>query len=482
MVANWEDTTVAECAANVPYSTQIGPFGSKIKAEIYKDRGVPVLRGINVNGGRFHDDDFVFVSEEYADAELRKFEARANDVVLVHKGSLGHIGIIPENSRYKRYIMGNSMMKVQCDPERVLPLYLYYWLSSSEGRDYLLSRVSQVGVPQIQRPLSTLREARFHRPPIEEQALIVERLDALDTKIELNHRMNQTVEAMAQAIFKSWFVDFDPVKAKVAAAAAGRSPADIECAAMAAISGKLESELDSLSEPQRQSLAQVAACFPDSLSGSQLGEIPNGWEVSTIGEETETVGGATPSTKAESYWKEGQHHWVTPKDFSSLQERVLLGSRRRITDRGLSKISSGLLPIGTVLMSSRAPVGYLAIAKIETAINQGFIAMKCSGRLPSEYVLHWAGSAMKEIQQAATGSTFAEISKRTFRPFPVLVPQSSVLGAFVTQASPIYEQITANVIESRTLAELRDVVLPRLLSGELGSSGVQYGAKETESE
>ena len=118
-------------------------------------------------------------------------------------------------------------------------------------------------------------------------------------------------------------------------------------------------------------------------------------------------------------------------------------------------------------MSSRAPVGYLALTQIETAINQGFIAMKCNGRLPPRYVLQWTNSNIDLIRQMASGSTFAEISKKTFRPFPILVPPVELLEVFENHAYPIYKRIAANAQQSETLGRLRDTLLPRLLSGEI---------------
>ena len=247
---NWPIRTIAECASADPYSTQIGPFGEKIRAENYTARGAPVLRGTNVNPeGRFHDDDFVFIDPRLAESEFNKFVCEADDVILCHKGTLGKIGIIPKQSRYKKYIMGNSMMKVRCDPTKLNPLYLYYWLSSRDGQHYLFSRVSQVGVPQIQRPLSSLREARLPVPPLHEQKAIASMLGALDDNIELNRRMNATLEAMARALFQSWFVDFDPVRAKLD----GRQPAGLD--------------------------PVTAALFPNEFEDSELGHIPKGWEV-----------------------------------------------------------------------------------------------------------------------------------------------------------------------------------------------------------
>jgi type I restriction enzyme S subunit len=196
--------------------------------------------------------------------------------------------------------------------------------------------------------------------------------------------MNETLEATARALFESWFVDFDPVRAK----AAGREPC------------------------LPKYLSDV---FPDSFDDSELGEIPKGWEVKSVGDLADVVGGTTPSTKQPEYWDGGTHAWATPKDLSGLSVPVLLETERRITDAGLSQIGSGLLPMGTVLLSSRAPIGYLAIAEIPVAINQGFIAMTPKAGISNLFLLLWARVAHKEIVSRANGSTFLEISKSNFR-------------------------------------------------------------------
>src|SRR6267378_2195238 len=135
MENNWPIKSIAECSSSEPYSTQIGPFGKALMAHEYTISGVPVLRGVNVNNGRFHDDDFVFISEEKAN-QLEKFEAYPKDVLLVHKGTLGPIGLMPSKGRYRRYILGNSMMRVRCDQTKLLPKPLYYGLSSPGGQHY----------------------------------------------------------------------------------------------------------------------------------------------------------------------------------------------------------------------------------------------------------------------------------------------------------------------------------------------------------
>jgi type I restriction enzyme, S subunit len=426
MAGDWPILTVAECASSEPYSTQIGPFGDKIRAENYTPTGAPVLRGTNVNSdGRFYDDDFVFIESDLAEAEFGKFICEADDVILCHKGTLGKIGIIPRKSRFKKYIMGNSMMKVRCDRSKLEPLYLYYWLCSQDGQDYIFSRVSQVGVPQIHRPLTTLREASFPVPPLAEQKAIAAVLGALDDKIELNRRMNATLESMARALFQSWFVDFDPVRAKLD----GRKPTGLDEA--------------------------TAALFPSNFRQSSQGFIPNGWTVEPIGEVVGCIGGSTPSTSDAEFWVNGSHPWATPKDLSALDAPVLVDTSRKITAAGISAISSGVLPAGTLLLSSRAPIGYLAITAIPVAIDQGVPA------------LNWCRANMPAIEARATGTTFAEISKQNFRPLPIVLPSRQLMGAFTKLVAPFYEQIASNVRQSRTLAALRDSLLPKLLSGEL---------------
>jgi type I restriction enzyme, S subunit len=273
-------------------------------------------------------------------------------------------------------------------------------------------------------------------PPIDEQRAIAHILGTLDDKIELNRRMNETLEAMARSLFKSWFVDFDPVRAK----AEGRD----------------------LGLPK--SLADV---FPARLVDSELGEIPEGWRVKPIGDLADVVGGTTPSTKDQSYWEGGMHAWATPKDLSGISVPVLLDTERLITDAGLSQVGSGLLPKGTVLLSSRAPIGYLAVAELPVAINQGFIAMVAKAGTSNLFLLLWASVAHEEIVSRANGSTFLEISKSNFRPIPVVAPSAHVMQAFENLARPLYKRIVQGVRESRALAALRDALLPRLISGDL---------------
>ncbi len=428
MAGKWPVRTIAECASAEPYSTQIGPFGKALMAEEYAESGVPVLRGVNVNRGRFHDDDFVFVDETTAD-RLRKFESFPGDVLLVHKGTLGEIGLMPRRRRYPRYIMGNSMMRVRCDQQKLLPEYLYYWLSSRAGQHYLFSRVSQVGVPQIQTPLKTLREAALPVPPLPEQRAIAHVLGTLDDKIELNRRMNETLEAMAWALFKSWFVDFDPVRAK----AEGRD----------------------LGLPK-----PLADLFPARFVDSELGEIPEGWEVGVLGDVAEhprrgvrpdVIAPGTPYIALEhmpkrcialSEW--GIANGLESSKFEFRKGEILFGKLRSYFHKvGVAPVN-GVCSTDIVVVAPRTPHWF------------GFVL----GHVSSDEFVEYTNAG-------STGTKMPRTSWGEMSRYAVAVPPRAVAQAFTERLRPHAERIIAAIHESRTLAVLRDTLLPQLISGEL---------------
>jgi type I restriction enzyme S subunit len=284
--------------------------------------------------------------------------------------------------------------------------------------------------------LTELPDFPISVPSLDDQRAIGSILGALDDKIDLNRRMNETLESMTRAIFKSWFVDFDPVRAKVE----GRQPAGMD--------------------------AETAALFPVAFDSSGLANVPRGWGFRPVGDVVRVVGGSTPRTENAEYWS-GAIPFATPKDLSLLVSPVLLETERCITQAGLEQIGSGLLPSGTVLLSSRAPIGYLAIATMPVCVNQGFVAMICEGEIPNHYALLWAKQNMDEIVGRANGTTFLEISKANFRPIPMLVPNLRALERFEQTVKPAYAAIENNARQSVTLTQLRDSLLPKLLSGEL---------------
>lgn len=399
------------------------------------DFGIPLVTAKVVKSGRIETPNEFIATEDYEAWMTRGFP-QIGDVVLTTEAPLGEVAQI----KFLPVALAQRIVTLRGKRDLLDSSYLLYLMQSQEMQAKLLGRSSGTTVIGIKQ--SELRKIQVALPPIAEQRSIAHILSTLDDKIELNRKQNETLEAMARAFFKAWFVDFEPVRAKQ--------------------EGRWQ---------RGQSLpglpAQLYDLFPDRLVESEMGEIPNGWRHSTIGEEVTVCGGSTPSTKEPEFWDGGQHCWATPKDLSGLKFPVLLDTDRKITDAGLAKISSGLLPVGTVLLSSRAPIGYLAIAEVPTAINQGFIAMRCDGALPNVYVLQWCRESMDAIVGNANGSTFQEISKSNFRPLRIVVPNEPVLTSFTKFADSLYRQLAKNEDESRSLAQLRNTLLPKLISGEL---------------
>lgn len=400
-----------------------------------------------------------------------------DDIVMIRYGSQTAGKVV----RGKSGFIANNMFKVAIKVNFIDKNYLFHYLSSKTIYDFLRYTQSSSTMPAI--TFGMLKPILIRYPSLRSQNIIAKVANDISIKIELNRQINQTLEAMAQALFKSWFVDFDPVKAKLAAKAAGADDEGVTLAAMEALSGQNAEALRKLAhtEPERYAeLKATAELFPEALVESELGEIPAGWEVGQIGKQVKCMGGGTPPTKNTEFWEDGHIYWTTPKDLSGNSNKILLDTSRKITEAGLNKISSGLLPVNTVLMSSRAPVGYLALAKVPLAINQGYIAMICDQNLSSEYVIQWAEANMDEVKQRAEGTTFSEISKKNFREILVLVPSTQVIKSYSDLVKAYYDQITSLVQECNSLTELRDTLLPKLLSGEISVDDVELPNLDTQ--
>ena len=421
----------------------------------------PYIRVRDMKGKFIPTDELEYVPDHIF-PKIKNYIVNTNDVIVSIVGTIGLVSIITEK-------LNNASQTENCAKlsglDRIDAEYLYYFLISEIGQAEL--QKATVGAVQPKLPLYGLENVFIDWKTRTEREEIVKQLNSLDNKIQLNTQINQTLEQIAQALFKSWFVDFDPVRAKVQALSDGLTLEQSELAAMQAISGKTPEELTVLSQTQPEryaELVETAKAFPCEFGGDG---VPMGWNISIIGQEVETVGGATPSTKEEKFWNNGEIAWTTPKDLSSATSPVLLKTERKITESGLKKISSGLLSIGTVLLSSRAPVGYLSLAQIPVAINQGYIAIKCNKSLNNYYMLQWCKENLEEIKGRASGTTFLEISKTTFRQIPIIVPDGNILSLFEKQCSSIYQSITVNTKENIYLEKTRDLLLPRLLNGEI---------------
>jgi len=195
-------------------------------------------------------------------------------------------------------------------------------------------------------------------------------------------------------------------------------------------------------------------------------EAEESWEVGTIEDVISVKGGTTPSTSNPDFW-DGEIYWTSPRDLANNASIFLFNTERKITEKGLAQIGSGLLPIGTVLLSSRAPIGYLAITEIPLAINQGYIAIICDKSISNYFMFLWCKANMETIENAGNGSVFQEISKSSFKTLEFVKPPKDKLLKFDKTVEPIFQKIKSNQIQIRTLTQLRDALLPKLMSGEI---------------
>ena len=424
MRSEWFNTTVGDlCQAvfsgGTPTSTNSEYFGGTI----------PWLRTKEVNYTKIR------ATEEYiSQAGYESSSAKLvpiNSVIVAMYGNGDTAGRVAINKI--ELTTNQACCNLVIDAGRADYRFVYYFL---KGRYQELVDLKNGGAQQNLNS-RLIKAFPISVPSLTTQSRVADLLEEIDDRIALLRETTATLEAIAQALFKSWFVDFDPVRAKQQ----GLAPAGMDEA--------------------------TAALFPDSFEESALGLVPEGWAVQPVGDAVECVGGATPDTKEPSYWSPEAHAWTTPKDLSGLPAPVLLSTERRLSTKGLAKIGSGLLPVGTLLMSSRAPIGYLAVAQVPVAINQGYIAMPPGSLLPPLYMLFWCQQNMEGIKARANGSTFMEISKKAFRPMPAVLPSSPVIQAFLAIASPLFGRLVSNEQQAQTLATLRDTLLPRLISGQL---------------
>ncbi|KAA6124497.1 restriction endonuclease subunit S [Cupriavidus cauae] len=400
---------------------------------VWTDAGYIVIRNQNIKNGRLDLSSSSFTDAQHFEQRIRRAKPRGGDIIFTREAPMGQVCMIPKGLEC---CLGQRQVLLRPNPAVVDSRFLLYALQSPQVQHEIGwnegtgSTVSNVRIP-------VLESLNIPTPCLKVQKEIAAVLGAIDDRIDVLCETNITLEAIAQTVFKSWFIDFDPVRAKTE----GREPEGMD--------------------------AKMAELFPHTFANSALGAIPAGWRVSHVGQEINCVGGGTPSTQEGKYWEPAIHYWTTPKDLSRNTSPVLLSTERRLSDAGLAKVSSGLLPAGTLLMSSRAPIGYLAIAQIPLAVNQGYIAMLPDGNLPPQYLYFWCKENMDSIKQKANGSTFMEISKSIFRQIPLIVPPRGIVECFMELSGSVFDRITAGEKQRLSLQELRDSLLPRLISGEV---------------
>lgn len=410
----WQTMPLDAIKAPIPYAFVGGPFGSNLTTRDYVEEGVPVIRGSNLPADAlFSDADFVFVSEKKAD-ELRSNTAFPGDLIFTQRGTLGQVGVIPRDSRFQRYIISQSQMKLAVDPSLADPRFVYYFFRLPATAQKVINHALTSGVPHIN--LGILKDFTITLPAVDCQQRIADILSAYDDLIENNRRRMALLEEAARQLYREWFVRLR---------------------------------------------------FPGHKHTRITNGVPEGWERKRIGDVADCVGGGTPSTAVSSYWEDGDVPWITPTDVTRNNHFFLLDCEKKITAAGLQASSAKLVPPHAVLMTSRASVGFFGVAGREVCTNQGFISIVPHNPALWPYFLFYLSERVEEIRAMGSGSTYPEVSRGKFREFEMQLPKHSLASAFCDQTTEVLKQIRILKQQNQELRAARDLLLPRLMSGEI---------------
>ncbi len=420
-MGEWTNTTLGEIADG-PQGFVDGPFGSNLPASDYVEHGIPVIRGTNLSLGvtRFSAKDFAFVSLETAE-RLSRSEVLPGDIVFTKKGTIGQTGIVPEDSPYERYILSSNQMRLRVDKSRANPLFVYYYVSQKESVDKVIRDSTITGVPKTN--LTYFREFPVRLPVRQEQDAIVSIIGALDDKIELNRQTNETLEALARAIFKDWFVDFGPTRAK----AEGGEP-------------YLAPDLWDL--------------FPDALDDDDK---PEGWETRSVYEFANVVYGAPFSSK----------------QFNTQQLGLPLIRIRDLATHEPGVCTEQKHPKGHIIEPGDIVVGMDGEFRLHiwkgprSWLNQRVCHFEPLSSAPTSFLAEALKEPLACFERGKVGTTVIHLGKSDIDTFELIHPGEEILLAFSELVEPLLRRTVESSLESRTLAQTRDLLLPRLMSGEI---------------
>lgn len=350
--------------------------------------------------------------------------------------------IRPENGRWayvdenaEDFVVSTKLMVIRTRQGKMLPRFLFCFLTAPETTAWLqhLAESRSGTFPQI--TFDQVSYLEIPIPPLPDQHAIAHILGTLDDKIELNRRMNETLEAMARALFKSWFVDFDPVRAKIEGRDTDLPP-------------------------------EISDLFPEEFEDSELGEIPKGWEVQSFGNTVNIIGGGTPKTSVPEYWG-GDIPWFSVVDAPSLTDIWVIDTEKKITQEGLNNSSTKILETGTTIISARGTVGRLALVGTPMAMNQSCYGLQSKVSSKGYFTFFSTEELVERLRQNSHGSVFDTITRETFSQIFVPSPGKNLIDAFEKRVSSFVERMKSSILEMRTLSSLRDTLLPKLISGEI---------------
>ena len=399
--------------------------------------GYPYIAIPQLKDGHISLDGVRRISRSDFEQWTKRLAPRANDVIVVRRCNSGQSAHVPHGLECA---IGQNLVVLRADGTRLLPEYLR-WLVRGDEWWAEVGKYINVGAVFDSLRCRDIPNFELPIPPLEEQREIAGVLTTIDDRITLLRETNANLEAIAQALFKSWFVDFDPVRARME----GCAPEGMDEA--------------------------TAAFFPDSFEETELGVVPKGWLPRTFRETIDIIGGGTPKTSNPDFWN-GSIPWFSVVDAPNSSDVFVIDTEKHITEAGLNGSSTKLLPIGTTIISARGTVGRLALTGCTMAMNQSCYGLR--GKAGDSYFTYFSTTLLvQQLQQRAHGSVFDTITQDTFSGVHLAYPARGVIAAFDDSVEPLMSKIRENLQQTQTLATLRDTLLPRLISGQLRLPEVQ---------
>ena len=406
------------------------------KGEGFVECGVNYIKSESITAdGTIDSSKFAFI-DPVTHEKLLRSQLRAGNVLFSMAGMyLGKTAVV--SSEHLPANTNQAVGIITLDESKADPYFIHFSLQSPACRSWVLGSAAQSAQPNFN--LQEIGDLKIPAFSLVRQKEIASVLRLLDDRITLLRETNATLEAIAQALFKSWFVDFDPVRAKLE----GRTPEGID--------------------------ETTAALFPDGFEESELGLVPRGWRASNMGE-VSTVGiGKTPPRKEPQWFSESAEdmRWVSIRDMG-VSGVYASQTSEYLTSEAIQRFNVRVVPDNTTLLSFKMTIGRVAITDGEMTTNEAIAHFKLNQQSPltSKFIyLH-----LKQFNYASLSSTSSiadAVNSKTVRNIPVLVPNSEVLGAFQNQVKPLFDRIKVIEQQAQTLATLRDTLLPRLISGAL---------------
>ncbi|MDM2871923.1 MULTISPECIES: restriction endonuclease subunit S [Citrobacter] len=462
MGSNWATVSIDDIKSPEKYSCVGGPFGSSLSQKHYVDSGVPVIRGTNLAGDIFSESGFVFVSPDKA-KELQRNMAFRGDIVFTQRGTLGQVALIPEDSIYERYIVSQSQMKLTVNPKQADAYFIYTYFRTNEAKALIENNAIVGGVPHIN--LGILKEFKLRLPPLSEQKRISEVSKSIDNKINLNRQINQTLEQMSQTLFKSWFVDFDPV---IDNALDAGNPIPEPLQSHAELRQKVRNSADFKPLP-----ADIRALFPAEFEETELGWVPKNWHIRDFSDIAVLI---KKNIKSDDICDD--IHYIGLEHLE--RKHIFITSYGNGSDVSSNKSAFNK---GDLLFGKLRPYFHkVAITPFSGICSTDILVFRAKEKFYKSFMAMYAftDEFVAYANLRSTGTRMPRAEAKDLLKYKIILPNKNILEKFELLLEGYWTKGQLNNNENEQLTALRDTLLPKLISGELSLEDLPNLANQTE--